>query len=168
MNKFEYFDNWIKLKTKLNKTYRDISNVTEIMAMMTEFSNKDVSALIDRSVSSVKDHFTVQTIDIYAKKLTTYTQEFLSKLDKLGVDWLICHLPVGVNYYSDEKNHVFSEPFNVQSDWASSHIKQIKKEGKGKTFMMYGVYEATRESVPTYTIRGKLVRKSIFVDLLQE
>lgn len=179
MNNFE-------LKMKLKEAYPDLKKdiITEIMAT-TQFINTDVQTFIDRSVSSVKDLFTVQTIDAYAEKLTTYTQDFLNRLDKLGVHWLVCHLPAGVNFYSDEMAYVLSAPFIVKSAWAFKHAKQIKREGKDKTFMMYSIrqekpynpflvgsneentFNEEKDSKVelAYIIRGILVRKSIFAEL---
>lgn len=166
MNKFE-------LKTRLKKAYPDLKNhlrIEEIMAS-TEFINTDVQTLIDRSVASVKDLFTVRTIDVYAEKLETFTQDFLDRLDKLGVHWLISHQPTGLNFYSDEMNYVFSEPFAVQSGWASYYSKLLRIKGKDKTFIINSITEvecAHSEVESAYIIRGKLVRKSILAELLQE
>lgn len=157
MNKFE-------LKLKLKKAYPIFSNniVKKIIAS-TEFINKDVQAMIDRSVSSVKNLYTVQTIDDYAEQLMVYTQNFLDKLDKLGIHWLIS-LPTGVNFTCNPETEyiVVSEPFAVQSGFSTSHIKHLIKEGKGKTFMMSGI---SIDSKSNYIISGQLVKKSIFAKL---
>jgi len=169
MNKFE-------LKLKLKNAYPLITGdvVKEIIANAA-FINKDVQAMIDRSVSSVKNLFTVQTIDDYAEELMTYTQDFLDKLDKLGIDWLIS-LPTGLNFSCNPETEyiIVSEPFVVKAAWASSHIRQLIKEGKGKTFMMSGIsgfagkIDGDEESKCGYIIRGKLVEKSILSKLYQE
>lgn len=153
-----------ELKMKLKEAFPLLNgDIVKELISNTEFVNKDLQTMIDQSVAYVKNLFTVQAIDVYAEKLMTYTQEFLNKLDKLGVNWLICHRPTGLNFYSDELNNVFSEPFSIKTAFASGHIKQIKEEGKGKTFMFFGVSNfATTEHI----IHGKLVRKSIFQELL--
>lgn len=168
--------NKIELKLKLKNAYPIISGdvVKEIIANA-DFINKDVQAMIDRSVSSVKNLFSVQTIDVYAEKLMTFTQDFLDKLDKLGIHWLIS-LPTGLNFSCNPEEYIIvSKPFEVQTAWASNHINQIRKEGKGKTFMMAGISGNGEdksgyigEDKSGYIIRGKLVEKSIFSKLYQE
>lgn len=169
MNKFE-------LKLKLKNAYPVISgDVVKEIIENAEFINKDVQAMIDRSVSSVKNLFTVQTIDVYAEKLMTYTQDFLDKLDKLGIHWLIS-LPTGLNFSCNPETEyiIVSKPFVANAAWAASHIKYLIREGKGKTFMMsrisgfIGEYAKEVDSKSGYIIHGKLVEKSIFSKLYQE
>lgn len=153
-----------ELKLKLKEAFPDLNgSVVEEIIASTEFINKDVQAMIDNSVASVKDEYTVQEIDEYAEYIETYTQNFLEKLDKLGIHWLISQLPTGVNFSSDEMKNITSKPFSVKSVWASFFITQLSKH---KTFMIHGIFKAIRESVPTHTIRGVLVKKSIFAEIL--
>lgn len=178
MNKFE-------LKLKLKNAHPVMSgNVVKEIIASAEFVNKDIQAMIDRSVSSVKNLFTVQTIDDYAEEMRTYTQDFLDKLDKLGINWLIS-LPTGLNFSCTPETPyiIVSEPFAVKTAWASSHIRQLIAEGKGKTFMMSGIsgfalntdhchfrskFDEDKESKCGYIIRGKLVENSILSKLYQE
>ena len=162
-----------ELKLKLKNAYPVMTgNVVKEIIASAEFVNKDVQAMIDRSVSSVKNLFTVQTIDDYAEEMMTYTQDFLDKLDKLGIDWLMSQ-PTGLNFSCNPETPyiIVSEPFVVKTAWASSHIKQLIKEGKGKTFMMSGIsgfvgkIDEDEESKCGYIIRGKLVKKSILSKL---
>lgn len=166
MNKFE-------LKLKLKEAYPVIcGNVVKEIIASTEYINKDVQAMIDNSVASVKNLFTVQTIDDYAEEMLTYTQDFLDKLDKLGIDWLIS-FPTGVNFSCNPETEyiIVSKPFVVKAAWAASHIRQLIKEGKGKTFMMSGISgfigecDEDVDSKSGFIIGGKLVKKSIFAKI---
>lgn len=166
MNKFE-------LKKKLNKAYPDLngSTINDIMTF-SEFINTDVQTMIDNSVASVKNLYSVQTIDEYAEDIKIYTQKFLDKLDKLGVHWLISHLPTGVNFSSDEMKNITSEPFILRTEWVAYWTKQLMSH-RHDTFIIINIQRTELADSKIkygygYLVRGAFVKKSIFANLLQE
>lgn len=155
-----------ELKLKLKKAYPVISGhlVKEIIAS-TEYINKDVQAMIDNSVASVKDEYTVQEIDEYAEYIETYTHKFLDKLDKLKIDWLITQRPTGLNFSCSDiemKTLIISEPFFVKHECIAYWTKQLISH-RHDTFLISAVLRPNKVG---RLIRGVFVRKSILSEIL--
>jgi len=160
-----------ELKLKLKKAYPVISGhlVKEIIAS-TEYINKDVQTMIDNSVASVKDEYTVQEIDQYAEYIETYTQDFLDKLDKLKIDWLISHLPTGLNFScadTERKTLIISKPFAVEYNWAIYWTTRLMAH-KHDTFIIHQIERKPEFGTQKFDhqIRGIFVKKSILSEIL--